>query len=72
MVRTGVSRFSLRKIIAMTVAVLCVAAAVAAVWLNQGFLCTIGGTLLLGILYLVVFQTRWCYIALRTSKRDLT
>lgn len=56
----------------MSAVVLGLTAVVAAVWLNQGFLCTIGGTLLLGVLYLLVFHTRWCYIALRTSKRDLT
>ncbi|CAH2238077.1 long-chain fatty acid transport protein 1-like [Pararge aegeria] len=53
------------------IALLGVVAAIIAVWLYFGFLETLLVTSILGILYVLVFHSRWCYIAIKTAPRDL-
>ncbi|KPJ11959.1 Long-chain fatty acid transport protein 4 [Papilio machaon] len=46
-------------------------AAFCAVWWFLGFFATCGVGLGLGILYALIFHTRWCYVALVTTPRDI-
>ncbi|CAB3249824.1 unnamed protein product [Arctia plantaginis] len=55
----------------MVLVLAAIAAACAAIWLSQGFSCMLLALPLLGALYLIVFHTRWCYVALMTAPRDL-
>lgn len=66
-----VKRVSLRKTVVMVLVLAALTAACAAIWLSQGFLCMLLALPLLGALYLIVFHTRWCYVALMTAPRDL-
>ncbi|CAH0404707.1 unnamed protein product [Chilo suppressalis] len=69
--RCSVKRLSRRKVVAMILAVATIIAVSAAVWLSHGFLTTFTVSLLLAVLYGLVFHPRWCYVALKTSPRDL-
>lgn len=67
----SVKRVSLRRLVVIMFALAAIAAISAAVWLSQGFLCMVLAFPIIGLLYLIVFHTRWCYVALRTAPRDL-
>ncbi|XP_047544879.1 long-chain fatty acid transport protein 4-like isoform X1 [Vanessa atalanta] len=53
------------------IAAIGVVAAVYAVWLYLGLLQTIVVSLILAGIYLILFHTRWCYVAIKTAPRDL-
>ncbi|KAL0849046.1 hypothetical protein ABMA28_013409 [Loxostege sticticalis] len=55
----------------MILAVVAIAAACIAVWLSHGFLYTVAASILFAALYAAVFHTRWCYVAVKTTPRDL-
>ncbi|CAH0603273.1 unnamed protein product [Chrysodeixis includens] len=55
----------------MVLVLAAVAAACAAVWLSQGFLCMFVAFIVLGVIYLLAFHSRWLYVALKTAPRDL-
>lgn len=69
--RTLVGRLSWRKAVIMILAVVAIAAACIAVWLSHGFLYTVAASILFAALYAAVFHTRWCYVAVKTTPRDL-
>ncbi|CAK1603335.1 unnamed protein product [Parnassius mnemosyne] len=46
-------------------------AAFCAVWLYIGFFATCGLAIVFGVLFAVLFHTRWCYVALMTAPRDI-
>lgn len=68
--RSSFSRFSFRKSVAM-IAFVGIGAAVFAVWLYLGLLETILVFVTLSFLYIVVFKSRWCFVALTTAPRDI-
>ncbi|KAL4715142.1 hypothetical protein ACJJTC_012189 [Scirpophaga incertulas] len=47
------------------------AAICAVVWITHGFLYTVAVSILLPVVYALVFHTRWCYVAIKTTPRDL-
>ncbi|XP_053625526.1 long-chain fatty acid transport protein 4-like [Plodia interpunctella] len=47
-----------------------ITAACFAVWIYHGFLWAVAASILLVLLYGVLFHSRWCYIAIKTVKRD--
>ncbi|XP_059059383.1 long-chain fatty acid transport protein 4-like [Achroia grisella] len=55
----------------MFLAIITIFAVSAAIWLYHGFIYTVAASLLLIALYGLVFHSRWCYVALLTTKRDL-
>ncbi|KAJ0181726.1 hypothetical protein K1T71_002448 [Dendrolimus kikuchii] len=69
--RWAVTRVSLRKAVAIMLAVAAILGACAAIWLYQGFLCTFTAFVVFSALYSLIFHTRWCYVALKTTPRDL-
>lgn len=69
--RWSVSRLSWRRVVAMFLAAAAIAAACIAVFIQYGFLWSVTASPILVILYGVFFHSRWCYVALKTSMRDL-
>ncbi|XP_063838759.1 long-chain fatty acid transport protein 4-like [Ostrinia nubilalis] len=55
----------------MLLAVIAIVLACIAVWISHGFLYTVAASALFVALYALVFHTRWCYVALKTTPRDL-
>lgn len=68
--RSSLSRFLFRKSVAM-IAFVGIGAAVFAVWLYLGLLETVLVFVTLSFLYIVVFNSRWCFVALKTAPRDI-
>lgn len=52
-------------VVAAIVAAFCVAI------LFLGFFVTTGLAIVLGVLFALIFHTRWCYVALMTAPRDI-
>ncbi|CAH0726566.1 unnamed protein product, partial [Brenthis ino] len=53
------------------IAVIGIIAAIFAVWLYVGLLETVLVGVTLSFLYVVIFKSRWCYVAITTAPRDL-
>lgn len=69
--RSAVSRSAWRVAVAMLFAIAGLVAAFVAIYLYVGLLYSVLVFLGLALAYALVFETKWCYIALQTAPRDI-
>ncbi|XP_004929240.1 long-chain fatty acid transport protein 4 isoform X2 [Bombyx mori] len=69
--RSSVRRLSLRKLVATMIALAVAAGVFAAAWLNIGFYYSLTASVLLVVLYLILVQKKFCYVAIKTIPRDV-